>query len=157
MPFVAAAIIAFALVAAVAAAQTRIVQGPAGQLLLVLVQGVWVEARTAAAYERMRLAALLAHVELELESGWRSTEEQARLYELYLAGQGNPAAAPGTSNHERGIALDIRTGLEHGTSSADAYENSKVFAWLYDNAGQYGFTNTEGARVGEPWHWVLST
>jgi len=39
-------------------------------------------------------------------SGYRFYDEQVRLYNAYLAGTGNLAAKPGTSNHERGLAID---------------------------------------------------
>lgn len=40
----------------------------------------------------------------------RSTREQRRLYNRYLAGQSRfPAARPGTSLHERGRAIDLVT------------------------------------------------
>lgn len=39
-------------------------------------------------------------------SGWRSRAQQERLYAKYLAGTGNLAAKPGTSKHERGLAVD---------------------------------------------------
>lgn len=42
-----------------------------------------------------------------VNSGYRSYAEQERLYELYIHGKGNLAAKPGTSNHNRGKALDI--------------------------------------------------
>jgi TP901 family phage tail tape measure protein len=41
-----------------------------------------------------------------ITSGWRSYEEQVRLWNLYQAGIGNLAARPGTSNHEKGFAID---------------------------------------------------
>lgn len=40
-------------------------------------------------------------------SGRRSLAEQQALWDAYLAG-GNLAARPGTSNHERGMAADLR-------------------------------------------------
>ena len=43
-----------------------------------------------------------------ITSGVRSREEQERLYQRYLSGQNPyPVARPGTSRHERGIAVDI--------------------------------------------------
>lgn len=53
------------------------------------------------------------------------------------------AAVPGTSNHGGAIAIDI-AGFEH----------PQVWAWLVAHADEYGFSNTEGAKVHEPWHWV---
>lgn len=40
-------------------------------------------------------------------SGYRTTEQQQRLYDLYLSGQGAPANPPGTSSHEVGVAVDL--------------------------------------------------
>lgn len=40
-------------------------------------------------------------------SAYRTYEQQAYLYDLYLAGQGAPANPPGTSTHELGIGVDL--------------------------------------------------
>jgi LysM repeat protein len=40
-------------------------------------------------------------------SGFRTYAQQDYLYQLYLSGQGELAAAPGTSEHELGIAVDL--------------------------------------------------
>jgi LysM repeat protein len=40
-------------------------------------------------------------------SAFRTYEQQAYLYDLYLAGQGAPANPPGTSSHEYGTAVDV--------------------------------------------------
>jgi LAS superfamily LD-carboxypeptidase LdcB len=42
-------------------------------------------------------------------SAYRTYEQQAALYEQYLAGVGAPANPPGTSTHELGIAVDVAT------------------------------------------------
>lgn len=44
---------------------------------------------------------------LIITSAYRSSEKQAKLYALYLAGKGNLAAKPGRSLHEKGLAIDI--------------------------------------------------
>jgi murein DD-endopeptidase MepM/ murein hydrolase activator NlpD len=44
---------------------------------------------------------------IKVNSGFRSYAEQAALYEAYQNGDGNLAAAPGTSNHEGGVAADV--------------------------------------------------
>jgi hypothetical protein len=43
---------------------------------------------------------------IHIVSGWRDSRKQAQLYAAYLAGTGNLAARPGTSKHERGLAVD---------------------------------------------------
>jgi LysM repeat protein len=40
-------------------------------------------------------------------SAYRTYEQQAYLYDLYLSGQGAPANPPGTSSHEYGTAVDV--------------------------------------------------
>jgi LAS superfamily LD-carboxypeptidase LdcB len=42
-------------------------------------------------------------------SAYRTYEQQAALYEQYLAGVGAPANPPGTSSHELGVAVDVAT------------------------------------------------
>jgi hypothetical protein len=73
---------------------------------------------------------------LSLTSGYRSTAEQQRLYDLYKAGKGNLAAAPGKSKHEKGLAADVGPPSEYG--------------WLAQNVAKYGL----GLPIGniEPWH-----
>lgn len=43
-----------------------------------------------------------------VNEGFRSEEEQAHLYELYENGEGNLAAPPGGSEHEKGLAADAQ-------------------------------------------------
>ena len=40
-------------------------------------------------------------------SAYRTYEQQAYLYDLYLSGQGAPANPPGSSSHELGVAVDV--------------------------------------------------
>ena len=69
-------------------------------------------------------------------SAYRSYAQQLYLYDLYVAGQGNLAALPGTSSHEYGIALDL----------ADPSMRSVV-----DQLGaRYGWAKTEAPS--EWWH-----
>src|SRR5215210_4116962 len=70
---------------------------------------------------RERLEGLLRATGCGVRSGWRSSEEQAYLYNCYLTGacnNGNPANAPGSSNHEAepygepaGLAVDLEGDL----------------------------------------------
>lgn len=77
---------------------------------------------------------------LSITSGFRTYDQQARLY----ADKPGWAARPGTSNHERGIAVDI------------AYNGSgQIPAWLREKiAAEYGvsFPLANRARNPEPWH-----
>jgi len=40
-------------------------------------------------------------------SAFRTHDQQAQLYDLYLAGDGAPANPPGSSSHELGVAVDL--------------------------------------------------
>jgi LysM repeat protein len=65
----------------------------------------------AASFESMRQASL-SQFGVDLYpagtlSGYRTYEQQAYLYDLYLSGQGAPANPPGTSSHEFGAAVDL--------------------------------------------------
>lgn len=78
---------------------------------------------------------------LSLNSGFRSSAEQKRLYDRYKAGVPGqaPAAPPGRSNHEKGTAADIGPRSEYG--------------WLAANAPKYGLKKPMSY---EPWHWEPS-
>jgi LysM repeat protein len=70
-------------------------------------------ADAAQAWIAMRAEALrLYGVELQPEgpvSAYRTFEQQAELYDLYLSGQGAPAVPPGSSSHELGLSVDLAT------------------------------------------------
>ena len=69
-------------------------------------------------------------------SAYRTYEQQAYLYDLYLSGQGAPANPPGTSSHEYGTAVDL-----------DSPEMRSVI----DEIGPtYGWTKVHGPD--EWWH-----
>jgi LysM repeat protein len=58
-------------------------------------------------------------------SAYRSYDQQAYLYDLYLSGQGAPANPPGASSHETGLAVDVAT---------------PEMRWVIDQIGyQYGW------------------
>ncbi len=69
-------------------------------------------------------------------SSARSVAQQ----EHFWRNQPPPAARPGTSLHGWGLAVDI--------PFADAQ------AWLRRHALRWGWSDEEGRRVGEPWHWA---
>jgi len=72
---------------------------------------VYLDAGAAEAWNAMRADALSTYgIDIypggDL-SGYRSTDEQAELYGLFLAGLGAPSHPPGHSAHELGLALDL--------------------------------------------------
>jgi LAS superfamily LD-carboxypeptidase LdcB len=65
------------------------------------------------AWNAMRAEALRIYgVELQPNgplSAYRTYDQQAELYDLFLSGQGAPANPPGSSSHELGLAVDVAT------------------------------------------------
>jgi LAS superfamily LD-carboxypeptidase LdcB len=118
---------------------------PIGKLKLVKVAGRLVSEPVAQAFLAMREAAKSVGVDLVLTSGFRTMEEQQRLWEAYQNGTGNLAAQPGYSNHQNGTAIDIKVWSSF---------QSPEYLWLAANAKRYGFVNTgKNFSQPEPWHW----
>jgi hypothetical protein len=77
-----------------------------------------------------------------INSSYRSYEKQAELYNSLGPGT---AAAPGTSNHGLGKAVDL-------------WFTNGAYKWLRMNAGTYGFKQIPGYETDNPdgheaWHW----
>lgn len=87
---------------------------------------------------------------LKVNSGGRTFDEQAKLYADYKAGRGNKAAAPGSSLHESGIAVDLGGPL-YNTNMKVAMA-TKQHQWMRQNAAQFGWYWV-GKSFGESWHW----
>ncbi len=69
-------------------------------------------------------------------SAYRTYDQQAELYDLYLSGQGAPANPPGTSSHELGTAVDVDT---------------PQMRWVIDQIGaRFGWGKVHAP--GEWWH-----
>ena len=125
---------------------------------------LWLRAAAAAAWSRMRAAALAQSVVLEAISGYRSHDYQLGIFRRKLArGQSveeilQVNAAPGFSEHHGGEVLDISTPGE--PAAEESFEATPAFAWLQAHAGDFGFEmsyprgNPHGI-VYEPWHWRL--
>ncbi|MDQ5943346.1 MAG: zinc D-Ala-D-Ala carboxypeptidase [Patescibacteria group bacterium] len=74
--------------------------------------------------------------EIPYNTAWRSFGEQSCLYNR---GGSTPVAVPGTSNHERGLAVDINTDFAQSAGVNDVFR-------------RYGLCRTV---AGEPWHYEL--
>jgi len=92
-------------------------------------------------------------------SGFRSIQQQHYLFHEVAKQRGQKleqrakvSAPPGYSQHHTGLAVDIN-------SLNQSFANTKTFAWLHKNAGEYGFklsfprNNPQGIAF-EPWHWA---
>jgi LAS superfamily LD-carboxypeptidase LdcB len=85
--------------------------------------------------------ALLRGIPLQLTSTRRTLGQQRILYRRYLAGLSRfPAAPPGTSKHERGLAFDAT-----GSPEVLAYAGRVWESW----GGRWG------GRFGDPIHFEL--
>jgi LAS superfamily LD-carboxypeptidase LdcB len=69
------------------------------------------------------------------------------IYEMPPSQCTPPTAIPGTSMHERGLAVDFTV-----NGSAITSRDSTGFRWLASNAARYGFYNLPS----EPWHWSVN-
>lgn len=108
-------------------------------------------------------------VTLHVYSGYRSYEGQVEIFtSRYRRGAYSPygdyrtwdgstwgrvsgegtVAAPGTSNHQSGHALDIR---DSGSDAGVTIAGNARANWIRANAAQYGF-NAIGYTFAEPWH-----
>lgn len=88
-------------------------------------------------------------VPLDITDAYRDLAAQQYYWDLYIAGDGNVAARPGTSNHGWGMAVDIYTPA-YGSSSSPQHK------WLQQWAPQFGWTWTTGRASGESWHWEFA-
>ena len=85
--------------------------------------------------------------QVRITSGWRSYATQAKLYKDYLAGVAHyPANPPGTSKHEKGLALDI---LSTNTESLVSILNSVGLVWA-GPSDPIHFEIPSGRAVGAP-------
>ena len=110
------------------------------------------------AVEEMRQAALADGVELRVISAFRSRETQDYLFHEIARQRGQTleeraevSAPPGYSEHATGLTVDFN-------SLEERFATTPAFAWLENNAGEYGFEmsfpedNAQGIDF-EPWHW----
>jgi D-alanyl-D-alanine carboxypeptidase len=116
--------------------------------------------------EKMRAAMREDNLNLVIVSTYRTIERQRTLFNNAVARRGvqraeRSLARPGHSEHNVGLAVDVmHRGVTEGTLTSMRFERSRQFAWLVDNAHEYGFIlrypegYTEiGGYIFEPWHW----
>jgi D-alanyl-D-alanine carboxypeptidase len=113
----------------------------------------------------MILAAEQDQITLYPISGYRTLAYQAMLIQRKLD-RGDTLqnimrvnALPGFSEHHTGDALDLGTNTD--TDLEPAFEETRAFRWLSQNAGTHGFSlsyphNNPDGFIYEPWHWRFS-
>ena len=132
--------------------------GGTGAPDIVTVRSVFKVARQIAPKLEALLAAAEADgIRLGHNMSFRTREEQIALRKKYCgptdfdifekpSSQCTPQVArPGTSNHEKGLAIDFSyNGIKMGPDNPG-------FRWLDANADRFDFYNLPG----EPWHWSV--
>ncbi len=121
---------------------------------IVTVGGISVHRSIAANVQALLAAAAADGISLS-GGGYRDSSQQVALRRrncgtsdeaVYRASPSScrpPTARPGSSMHERGLAIDFKEGGSALTRS------SAGFRWLQANAGRFGLRNLPS----EPWHW----
>jgi len=117
-------------------------------------------------FERMRAAIREDNLNLVVISTYRNLTRQQNLFNNALATRGvvrteRAFARPGHSEHHTGLAVDVmHRGHTGGTMTSMRFEQSRQFAWLVENAHEYGFIlrYPQGyleisGYIFEPWHW----
>jgi D-alanyl-D-alanine carboxypeptidase len=118
----------------------------------------------ATALEQFFAGAVAAGYKLEISTAYRSYDYQQILYDNYVSTAGQAAAdmesaRPGYSEHQTGLAVDIRTQSNQCSLEA-CFGSLPEGQWLAANAYKYGFIQRYPANkvaiTGyeyEPWHF----
>ena len=119
--------------------------------------------RTSNAAKEMFNAALKENINLIAISGYRSYSVQENLYNSRVEVKGiektrQYTAAPGASEHQTGLAIDIV--CNDYPYLDEEFENTDAFKWLFNNCYKYGFIlryqkgkeDITGYNY-EPWHF----
>lgn len=97
-------------------------------------------------------------------SGFRTVEQQQKLFQDQIKRRGSPEAAakisapPGYSEHHTGLALDLTDGKFPRQDISLEFEKSEAYRWLTRHGKEFGFelsfprNNPQGVSF-EPWHW----
>ncbi|MFT4225164.1 MAG: D-alanyl-D-alanine carboxypeptidase family protein, partial [Micropruina sp.] len=117
---------------------------------------------TQRALTRMIAAARAKGVRIVVRSGYRSYAQQKQILASKIREYGSESlarrynAAPGRSEHQTGLAVDLWDGVTWGVG----VRNTKTGKWLWANAWRYGFIlrypNGKEKITGyafEPWHY----
>lgn len=127
--------------------------------------GVRLRRSAAQRFLAMADAARADGVYLQAGSGFRTIEDQQRLFFDLKAQRGQRAAEraevsapPGYSEHHTGYAVDILDANRSDTNLSVSFEQTPAFQWLQENSARYSFElsfprdNPRGISY-EPWHW----
>lgn len=97
-------------------------------------------------------------------SGFRSIEQQQKLFQAQIKRRGSTEAAaklsapPGYSEHHTGFTVDLADGHFPKQDVTYNFRNTDAYRWLNTYAKEFGFemsfppNNSQGISY-EPWHW----
>jgi hypothetical protein len=132
-------------------------EGTAGNVPLTTVEGITVHTQIAGQVAGLVQSARADGFALT-GGGYRDPSQQVALrrahcgaseyaiYEMPSSQCSPPTARPGSSNHERGLAVDFS--CDGGTIRS---RSSACFRWMAANAPSFGLHNLPS----EPWHWSV--
>ncbi len=131
---------------------------PVGASEIVSVRGIQVQQSIAGKVEDMLAAASADGISFS-GGGYRSSDAQIAvrrsncgsseyaIWQMPPSQCSPPTARPGSSQHERGLAIDFSY-----NGSLIRSRSNDGFRWLAANAAGYGFYNLPS----EPWHWSVN-
>ena len=111
------------------------------------------------AFDKLCDASLKDGMKIGTTSSYRSYKEQQNVYNYYLKVNGQDyvnkyVAKPGFSEHQTGLALDVKSVY------SSPFKNTKEYIWMINNAYKYGFIlrypeNTKNITGynSEAWHF----
>ena len=146
---------------------TGYVNGVPSPVTLVKIGWSLVEKFTGYDFLYMQAAAKKVGIALLINNGFRDMATQQKLYAerwdttkkipvlSALGKTAGPAAEPGYSNHQSGIAVDLNVGMTIAQRLSGVSAYSPTFKWLQAHAAEFGFDNLDIPKdQPEPWHWV---
>jgi D-alanyl-D-alanine carboxypeptidase len=124
----------------------------------------WLAPEAGKALMKMIYAARDEGVWLIPASGFRTIEQQQKLFQEQIKRRGSIEAAakisapPGYSEHHTGFAVDLADGHFPKQDIKYQFENTDAYRWLTRRAKEFSFelsfpsNNPQGVSY-EPWHW----
>jgi D-alanyl-D-alanine carboxypeptidase len=129
---------------------------------LVSVGGYYLRSEAASHISELMSAAANAGVPIEFSSAYRSYANQQATYANWVAVNGSQAAAdrvsarPGYSEHQTGLAADLKA----GNCYLECFGTTPQYSWLTEHAADYGFIRRYPVGLSsitgyepEAWHW----
>lgn len=102
--------------------------------------------------------------DVNIVAGWRSYDDQVRLYQNAVDTKGQAhadayLALPGHSEHHTGLAIDLDT-YDLSTGTSGGFDGDGAYVWAVDHAWEYGFiqryppqkSDVTGIKY-ESWHF----